>query len=211
VVEVSLELDYDVMVTECAAFDALVQRAGRVNRFRRPTRGRIVVFRHEDDSRKIYDHPAGVLDQSWGLCCANQGALTERRLANLVEQAYSGLTLASDSAFRDVRAHTLGLQQRLAGVLDSPRPWESENLKSRLETYPQVSVIPSQFAQQVKAIEPKNRRLYELKVPVWYARKNVIRDGDLEGLPICRMEYDSTYGARLVPDAEHVEPSIEIF
>ena len=43
VVEVSLELDYDVMHAECATFDALVQRAGRVNRFRRPVLGKIVV------------------------------------------------------------------------------------------------------------------------------------------------------------------------
>jgi CRISPR-associated endonuclease/helicase Cas3 len=208
VVEVSLELDYDIMLTECATLDALVQRAGRVNRFRRPTPGRIIVFRHEEESYNIY--PRRVLDASWELCCANQGALTERQLVALVEEAYSGQTLAGDSAFRNVQAKALALQQRLAGVLDSPRPWESENLTSRLETYPQVSVIPSQFAEEVRKIEPKDRRLFELKVPTWYAKKNKLRDDESEGLPLCRMEYDSTYGARLLADADHEEPGFQI-
>ncbi len=34
VVEVSLDIDYDILLTECAPLDALVQRAGRVNRTR---------------------------------------------------------------------------------------------------------------------------------------------------------------------------------
>jgi CRISPR-associated endonuclease/helicase Cas3 len=208
VVEVSLELDYDVMLTECAALDALAQRAGRVNRFRRPIRGRIIIFRHDEESYNIY--PRDVLDASWRLCLESQGPLSERQLVELVDRAYSGLSLAMNIQFRDVQAHTRDIQRRLAGVLDCPRPWESENLKSRIETYPQVSVIPAQFASEVKGMAPKERRRYELKVPVWYAKKNLVRDGNPEGLPLCRMGYDATLGARLVPDDEYPEPSATI-
>src|SRR6185437_15549372 len=109
----------------------------------------------EEESYNIY--PRGVLDASWELCRANQGAMTERQLVALVEEAYAGQTLSEDSAFRDVQARTLALQRRLAGVLDSPRPWESEELVTRSNDYPQVSVIPSQFAERVRGIEPKGR------------------------------------------------------
>ena len=39
VVEVSLDLDFDWLFTECAPPDAIAQRAGRVNRYRNPTKG----------------------------------------------------------------------------------------------------------------------------------------------------------------------------
>jgi CRISPR-associated endonuclease/helicase Cas3 len=208
VVEVSLELDYDLMLTECAAFDALAQRAGRVNRFRRPTRGRIIVFRHDEESYNIY--PRDVLDASWQLCRHHQGTLTERQLVELVERAYSGLSLAENPDFRDVQTITRNLQGRLAGVLDCPRPWESESLKSRIETYPQMSVIPDQFCDDVMGLRPWERRRYELKVPVWYAKKNLVPDGDSEGLPLCRMGYDADLGARLIPDKDYPEPSATI-
>ena len=41
--------------------------------------------------------------------------------------------------------------------------------------------------------------------------KNKIKDEEADGLPLCRMEYDPTYGARLLPDEEHIEPGIEIY
>jgi CRISPR-associated endonuclease/helicase Cas3 len=208
VVEVSLDLDYDIMLTECAALDALAQRAGRVNRFRRPIRGRIIVFRHDEESYNIY--PRDVLDLSWRLCQDNPGPLSERQLVELVERAYAGLKLAEHPGFRNVQAIVRNLQQRLSGVLDCPRPWESENLNTRVETYPQLSVIPARFAEAVKGLAPRERRRYELKVPVWYARKNLVRDGNPEELPLCHMGYDADLGATLKPDAEHPEPSAMI-
>jgi CRISPR-associated endonuclease/helicase Cas3 len=206
VIEVSLDLDYDVMLTECAPLDALAQRAGRVNRFRRSIRGRIIVFQPDEDSYNIYSRD--VLDASWQLGQEHQGALTERQLVELVDRAYAGLTLAEDRDFRDVQADTRNLQKRLAGVLDCPRPWESESLKSRIETYPQVSVIPDQFAAQVTGASLDVRRRYELKVPVWYARKNLLPDPAADELPLCRMTYDPFDGAHLEAVEKFPEPSI---
>ncbi len=148
VVEVSLELDYDVMHTECAAFDALAQRAGRVNRSRRDVPGRIVVHPAEKGSDKIYNSPHGVLKRSWELCRANQGRLTEGDLIRLTEEAYAGFVLAENRDFADIMFRALDQQLRLSGVLDNPRP-DEQALKARLETYPQVSVIPECFLQEI--------------------------------------------------------------
>lgn len=206
VVEVSLDLDYDMLLTECAPIDALAQRAGRVNRFRRPIRGRIFVFRHEEDSCRIYSLNE-VLEASWLLCRDNQGALTERRLIEMVDRAYSGMRLVEHPDFRHVEAVTRNLQHLLAGVLDCPQPWESENLKSRLEKYAQESVIPACFADVAQGSTPQERRRYELKVPAWYARKHLVRDNNPEGLPLCRMGYDAILGARLEVDADEPDPA----
>jgi CRISPR-associated endonuclease/helicase Cas3 len=94
VVEVSLDIDYNVLLTECAPFDALAQRAGRVNRIRRPNPGRVIVFPYETGSEKVYGEPSGSLEESWRLCRENQRALMESDLICLVEEAYKGRVLA---------------------------------------------------------------------------------------------------------------------
>ena len=210
VVEVSLELDYDVMHAECATFDALVQRHGRVNRFRRPVLGKIVVHAPEAGSEKIYGEPAGVLEASWDLCRGHPGALTECELMEFVERAYAGHVLSDAAAYRDIQARVKDQQRRLAGVLDNPRP-DEEDLKTRLESYPQVSVIPEVFLERVmRHPDPLERRLYELKVPVWYARTHKYKGDNPEDLPICLMNYDAEYGGQLHAVPNHPEPGHEI-
>ena len=51
VVEVSLDIDFDVMFTECAPPDAIVQRAGRVNRRREKSDSCISIYRASDISK----------------------------------------------------------------------------------------------------------------------------------------------------------------
>jgi CRISPR-associated endonuclease/helicase Cas3 len=198
VVEVSLELDYDVLLTECAPIDALVQRAGRVNRARRLVPGRIMVHPSEDGSQHVYGQPPGILEISWELCHQNQGCLSESDLIRLVEEAYSGRELSKIEEFRRIQIATTALQLRLAGVLDAPNPEENEVLRTRLSEYQQLSVIPDRFHVEVLKLAPRGRRWFELKVPAWYARDYKTRENNPEDLPICRMKYGARYGARLI-------------
>ena len=55
-VEVSLDIDYDWLFTECAPPDAIAQRAGRVNRYRDPQKdSRVYIFKASEKSGKIYN------------------------------------------------------------------------------------------------------------------------------------------------------------
>jgi CRISPR-associated endonuclease/helicase Cas3 len=55
IVEVSLDISYDVLVTEAAPLDALVQRMGRVNRYGQKPPAPVVIFRNwSEGSRRIY-------------------------------------------------------------------------------------------------------------------------------------------------------------
>jgi CRISPR-associated endonuclease/helicase Cas3 len=212
VVEVSLDIDYDILLTECAPIDALIQRAGRVNRPRRSTPGRIVVFSPEAGSDKIYGEPSGILEATWNAIEAGSGnQFTELQLLDLVESVYAGKDLATHDSFVRIQAATRGLQDQLSGVLDSPRPYETDMLlKTRLENYAQQTAIPSQFADKCKDASHMTRRKYELKVPLWYFTQFKDRDA-AEDLPLCEMDYDEQYGAQLFSTDAFPDPGNFIF
>jgi CRISPR-associated endonuclease/helicase Cas3 len=207
VVEVSLDIDYDVLLTECAPFDALVQRAGRVNRTRRETRGKVIVFPAEPGSEKVYSEPEGVLEASWNLCEKNQRPLTEQELIELVEQTYTGRVLSEHTHFVAVQTETVAAQRRLSGVLDNPHPEEDDHLKTRLEKYHQVSVIPEPLAEEALKVCPSwDRRLFELQMPYWYVRANK-SERYSDDLPLCKMGYDPILGAQFLNKGLERDPA----
>ena len=210
VVEVSLDIDYDVLLTECAPIDALIQRAGRVNRSRREARGRIFVHPPEQGSDVIYGQPRVLLERSWKICLDLHGtAPTERKLTEMVELAYEGHDPSASEEFGEAQSVTLGLQSGLAGVLDAPKPHEIDALaKTRKESYLQMSVIPALFEEAALAGPIGERKRYELKVPVWYARKHKVQADDI---PICPMGYGAELGAELIASLEHPEPNQLIY
>ncbi len=212
VVEVSLDIDYDILLTECAPIDALIQRAGRVNRPRRTTPGRVVVFSPEAGSDKIYGEPSGVLESTWNAIEAGSGAqFTEQQLLDLVESVYAGKDLATHDSFLRIQRATKGIQDQLSGVLDSPRPYETDTLlKTRLENYAQQTAIPDKFAKLCENGSHLTKRKYELKVPLWYFKQFKVRDA-AEDLPLCAMEYDEVYGAQLHTSSTCPDPGNFIF
>jgi CRISPR-associated endonuclease/helicase Cas3 len=141
----------------------------------------------------------GILAKSWEAVQANTGALSESDLLNLVEQVYEGNDLSQNNAFLQIKSQTQQEQVRLAGVLDSPRPEEDNNsLVTRLIEYEQLSVIPSRYESTVVECEPKDRRRYEFKMPVWYAKDRGEFKPEINAR-ICQMIYDDYLGGQCLP------------
>jgi len=42
-------------------------------------------------------------------------------------------------------------------------------------------------------LKPQERRLYEMKLPLWYVLKNLM---EIEGISFCDVSYDSNLGAQ---------------
>jgi CRISPR-associated endonuclease/helicase Cas3 len=194
VIEVSLDIDFDVMFTECAPPDAVAQRAGRVNRRRLKNDSRIYVFRASEVSRKIYDPCAdGLLDRSFSVLSKAGHDLTEADILRIVEDVYAGRRVEEMPDFLAASAQYGLTWRRLMGVFDN-LCGEDKSETTRKVEYLQVPVIPSQFRDEVMELSPARRRWYEVKMPYWYVRNN----GDVVGETVfCEMQYDSRIGATL--------------
>lgn len=139
VVEVSLDIDFDILFTENAPIDAIVQRAGRVNRKRSKTDTKIIVFKEtEITSKWIYDIP-GILHNTFSEIQNHEGkALSEHLLLQMVDQVYSGIDIETDTHFRDGMKKYSEIQRNLHYIKDNVNKDEVYT-REGLDT---ISVIP---------------------------------------------------------------------
>lgn len=197
VVEVSLDIDFDVMFTECAPPDAIAQRAGRVNRRREKSDSYVYIYKASEISRRIYDSDSnGLLERSFNEFESSLEEITESKLIQIVENVYSGIDIESTENFKDASGQYSKTQERLKGIFDNPNKADVNEV-TRKTDYRQVPVIPSKFKDEISDLPPSKRRRYEIKMPYWYVMKHKDQDGIF-----CDMEYDSNIGAQFIEDNE---------
>ncbi len=199
VVEVSLDIDFDVLFTECAPPDAIVQRAGRVNRRGKKTDSYIHIFEPSKTSKKIYDpDDSGLLERSFKTFESFPERLTEEDLIRIVEEVYSDVDIKTKTDYLDAIKQYSKTQERLMRIFDNPNI-ESNNEVTRKTNYLQVSVIPLEFKEEIKKLLPSERRWYEVKMPYWYVRKH---KEQIDDVIFCEMDYDFETGARFKEDSD---------
>ncbi len=91
VVEVSLDISFDVMITECAPIDAMIQRFGRINRKRtEETIGKfkdIYVIQPPEDKNEALPYDIDILKNSFDVL-PNDSLLEESSLQELIDKVY---------------------------------------------------------------------------------------------------------------------------
>jgi CRISPR-associated endonuclease/helicase Cas3 len=207
VVEVSLDIDYDWLFTECAPPDAIAQRAGRVNRYRDKNRdSRVYIFKVTEKGEKIYNsvNDPELLLRSFHTFKEAPHAISEKDLIEIVEKVYGERRIEHAESFQDAILQYNLSQQNRNMIFDS-RIREDKQEVTRQVKYETASVIPSCFRDEVLNLIPWERRWYEVKLPLWYVRKH---KAEIEDITFCDIEYDSHTGASLIKDEQ--VPSIVI-
>lgn len=196
VVEVSLDIDFDWLFTECAPPDAIAQRAGRINRHRDPERdSRVFIFRASKKSEKIYNpiNDPDLLDRTFNAFDNMSNSMSEQDLIRVVDQVYKDYRIDETEHYTNaLEQYKLSQKCRMA-IFDS-RLGEDDQEVTRLRKYETVSVIPALFMEEVLELRPQERRWFEVKIPLWYAMEHKIMAG---GIWFCDMGYDNKIGGLL--------------
>ena len=116
-IEVSLDIDYDVLYSEPAPIDALIQRFGRVNRKRREKLALVNVFSEGSESDKYIYTPELVAKTLASL--ENVEVLEEELIQNIVDDVYGDGYFGKDKEeFERVQKHFESFHRRIVPFIN---------------------------------------------------------------------------------------------
>jgi CRISPR-associated endonuclease/helicase Cas3 len=203
IVEVSLDLDFDVLYTELAPVDALAQRMGRVNRYGDPKRSPAEIHVYMEPSRKaerVYDEATlGLLSKAKSIL--REGTVTQDDLLRWVNDQYPAKDWGAklEEQVAKARGNLSCLRNKLWQIqtvqLNEDQALEAI-VRTRPESLPSVEIVPSCFRERV--VEDLNRgcsevRLeYQVRVPVYLAKRRSFDANN--GIMWGEVSYDDDYG-----------------
>lgn len=162
VVEVSLDIDFDILFTENAPIDAIIQRAGRVNRKRQKKDTKIIIFKEQQVTREIiYTKVDGVIDNTFKELEARKGQrLTENELVQLVDEVYKDFDVTKHESYIKGLGMYHEIQRKHHFVKDNT---ERDEVYTR-EGLDSVNIIPSKFYERLKDTSPMEKAEHELSI-----------------------------------------------
>lgn len=167
VVEVSLDISYDRMITEAAPLDALIQRFGRVNRKRIKGAKKVLkpihILQPAEDEKKIKPYDKSIVDKTYDVL-QNIEVFEERNAQNLIDKVFGKLADAEKShnyqVNEDGSYRIKYLEHRPHGVI-------VEVLEIEGNTCIRYSDL-----KDYKESNFKTRPLFEIPVPASFGRYN---------------------------------------
>lgn len=214
VVEVSLDISYDVLITEVAPLDALVQRMGRVNRRGDLMPAPVVVFRRwSPRSERVYGKE--LLSWSADMLEELPQLITDGDLCAAVEALYQKAIAAQEwqRELADGRSALAEIQEILGCyTIDL----SDEEMRARFTARRgaiSVDVLPIEFEAHARELRESGNawRIPELLVPVpiyWLRdRELFLSEGELSCI-VTTLPYDSEYGVRPAPGRGQAIPGL---
>lgn len=199
VVEVSLDVDFDVLFSDPAPLEALLQRFGRVNRARRYEERDVIVTTRIPEKSPVYN--SHLVQQALNVLDAiNRKMVDEALVQAMLDKIYEGRigewwSLKVNKAIKDFETR----------VLSSIYPFQSdENLQDQFDSlFDGQEVLPVVLRNDYEEIMEKDPLLAsELLVPVTYGqflrlRKEKRLHRGNEGIWIADAPYDALTGLQL--------------
>ncbi len=202
VVECGVDLDYDVLLTEGAPLEALIQRAGRVNRERSEEKGEIYVFQQDEASTNFY--PPEITKKALDILknkVSSNPMLTEKDLNDMIEDIYKGRKFEDDLRYLKTRQILDEVMYDIGAIQDLPET----DLHTRFVTYKTVEVVPEECWTK---INKKNQFVvmeHLVKMPLW-AYLLAKSDNSNDKWKVMKMCYNSEIGGTF---EENIKKKIE--
>lgn len=177
-IEVSLDIDYDIIYTEPAPIDALIQRFGRVNRKREKGISSCIVFKGRNDSDKYIYKDESVVERTIEALSKFSVQIDEEKLQEAIDYVYP------DWSEKDKEDYEL-THQLLRNYVKELVPFIHSN-KSEEDFYKQfdgVKVLPSICEAEFKSMLDQFEfiRAEALKVQIRKSRfAGFMQSGDIE-------------------------------
>ncbi len=226
IVEVSLDIDFDVLFTENAPIDAIIQRLGRVNR-KGLIQSRIpewqfapvIITRESEKSRKyVYKDLANILSETYLQISIKaqqkEGNLKEKDFRELVNNIYTEEALGQ-RYFEEILSAKNFVKEVWKKVLKNVFTLNIEDAKlneisSRKSDYVTVEAVTLKHFQEknfdeiVASKQFDLLREYTLKVPIHLAKRNSFRAVKDTNVYIIDLGYDDIVGLHLLPDESNM-------
>jgi len=188
VVEVSLDIDFDCMFTQIAPIEALIQRAGRVNRY--GSKKNTEIFICEYMGNKPYD--IDIIEKTRKVIKKlKNNRLTEEDFKIMVEKIYGTIDLTFSPIFKEGEHVYDNNQYDRRGFMDLDIT--EERLSTRIIDYIKVDVIPDCFQEEVFSLgDMALSEGYKVKVPLWLYRK--CQKYEVNDIEFVNVKYDNNIG-----------------
>jgi len=155
VVEVSLDIDYDILFTEPAPIDALIQRFGRVNRKSPPIENlkEVCVFQIPTENDSFIYNPKTVEKTLAVLQKVNNQSLSETLIQELVDEVYAeGYNEKELKTFESVRESFQRFWKEIFPFID-----DKQKEEDFYKLFDAIEVVPEKFHEEYKTrIEEKD-------------------------------------------------------
>lgn len=226
IVEVSLDIDFDVLITENAPIDAIIQRLGRVNRKGLINKripewqfAPIIITRESEKSRKfVYKNLDKILSATYEQLVIKVlqkgGNLNEKDFKELVNTIYTQEALGS-KYFEEIQLAKDFVKSIWKSVVKNVftlniEDAELNKISSRKQDYVTVEAVTLRHFQEYNFDDIVARkqfdllREYTLKVPVHLAKKNSVKQINDTSIYVLDLGYNAIEGLLLSTDDSHI-------
>lgn len=196
IVEVSLDISFDLMITECAPIDALIQRFGRINRKRTTetigTIKPVYVIAPPTSDRDAKPYALEILKKTFAVLPDGE-VLKERHLQDKIDNVFPNID------FTNIEEYSIFKSDGRI-TIDKLTHSKDPILMKLLEIDSVTCITEGEVSEYINPANVKNELLYEhrlaLEIPVLYnyVRKIIPLDKGNRPFPIPDDAYDFEYG-----------------